>query len=733
MAPLVRFGLFEANLATGELFKNGVRVKLQEQPFRLLAMLLERPGELVTRDELQAALWPAAEFGEFEQGLNTAIRKVRQALGDDAQNPRFVETLPRKGYRFLAPVQTSGAAPADPPADPPAPVPAPTAPPPSRRFGLLIAVAVLALGAAALWIVRRPSQLEPVPFDPVPLTSLPGLERGPAFSPDGRQIAFGWTGESAGPFDIYIKDIHSEKVTRLTNGHPYAFGAAWSPDGRHIAFARAVPEGANRIGIFLVPAAGGPEVKLADTTTADNRPYHPVVAWSPDSKWLVITDLPDRSDPRPCLFLFSVETGERRRLTTVPADARSDVAPVLSWDGRRLAFLRNVTIARNDIYVLPLTRAYAPASEPYRLDTKDVSGIASIAWLPDNRRVIAANGWRYGARSRNGLWILDTDRVLDPAYIKGSEAGAATVATARNGSIAYASAQSDANIWRVTLDAAHKPTSAPAPFIASTADDIVPKFSADGSRIVFISKRGGSEDVWTCAADGSNPTQVTHTGFAGSPAWSPDGTHIVFDLFHDQQYDVYSVLAAGGPPRRLTDHPAVDGVASYSADGQFIYFLSLRSGSQQIWRIKTDGSDPTQITRNGAYLPRASADGRYVYYFTRANAAIRRVPANGGEEVELFTGVAGFLNFTVTPDSIYYIPEANKTNNQFWVYRYDLAAKSHQPVLQISQPNQFASLWNPDSYLVRVTHGLTVSPDGKALLWAQTDQGGSDLMLLPHR
>ena len=104
---LARFGLFELNLQTGELRKRGERVAFQEQPFQVLARLVSRPGELVTREELQAALWPHAVFVDFDHGLNKAVAKIRHALGDLADSPRFVETLERRGYRFIAPVELS--------------------------------------------------------------------------------------------------------------------------------------------------------------------------------------------------------------------------------------------------------------------------------------------------------------------------------------------------------------------------------------------------------------------------------------------------------------------------------------------------------------------------------------------------------------------------------------------------------------------------------------------------
>src|SRR6185503_18933214 len=102
---VLRFGVFQVDLRAGELFKQGIKIKLQQQPFRVLALLLEHPGEVVTREELRQAIWPAGTFVEFDLGLAAAIHKVRSALGDSAEHPRLVETLPRRGYRFIAAVE----------------------------------------------------------------------------------------------------------------------------------------------------------------------------------------------------------------------------------------------------------------------------------------------------------------------------------------------------------------------------------------------------------------------------------------------------------------------------------------------------------------------------------------------------------------------------------------------------------------------------------------------------
>ena len=128
-ARVIRFGVFEVDLRAGELRNSGLKIKLQEQPFQVLEMLLRRPGDVVTREELQKAVWPADTFVDFDRGLNKAVNKIREALGDSADNPRLVETLPRRGYRFIAPVDVDAGA-------EPSPGPANAGPPSPRGLSL---------------------------------------------------------------------------------------------------------------------------------------------------------------------------------------------------------------------------------------------------------------------------------------------------------------------------------------------------------------------------------------------------------------------------------------------------------------------------------------------------------------------------------------------------------------------------------------------------------------------
>jgi DNA-binding winged helix-turn-helix (wHTH) protein len=249
---VIRFGLFELDLSAGELRKQGRNIKLQDQPLQVLELLLSRAGEVITREELQQALWPADTFVEFDQGLNTAIKKIRLALGDSADNPRFIETLPRKGYRFIAPVGER---------ETPAPIPAPAVR--MRGWWWLASAGLVAVAAGcALWLLDRSGKARPAVPVPVPLTTYPGRQKAPSFSPEGDRVAFSWDGPKNDNNDIYVKLIGADQPVRLTKDPAADENPAWSSDGRWIAFQRW--SSGEKVGIFLIPAVGGAERKLTE-------------------------------------------------------------------------------------------------------------------------------------------------------------------------------------------------------------------------------------------------------------------------------------------------------------------------------------------------------------------------------------------------------------------------------------------------------------------------------------
>ena len=263
---MIQFGIFEVDLRAGELRRNGARVRLQEQPFQVLATLLERPGEVVTREELQSRLWPADTFVDFDHSLNAAVRRLRDALGDTAENPRFVETVARRGYRFLAPVNG---------ASHPAvtEIKAPAAKPGRKWWIAGAAVLLLAGLVVGLFVGRRgsPSSSPTSPVTGRRLTANPDEDpvSSAALSPDGKYLAFS---DDTGS---YLRQIDTGETHPLAL--PEGFKAkpvAWFPDGTHI-LATSVAGPAQEPGLWQLSALGGSPRKLALATSVAGPAQEP--------------------------------------------------------------------------------------------------------------------------------------------------------------------------------------------------------------------------------------------------------------------------------------------------------------------------------------------------------------------------------------------------------------------------------------------------------------------------
>jgi Tol biopolymer transport system component len=254
----------------------------------------------------------------------------------------------------------------------------------------------LSLGAGTLWFTRPPVKIPEAALNPVPLATYPGFQSQPSFSPDGNQVAFVWNGEKQDNFDIYVKMIGTNgSPLRLTTDAAKDYGPAWSPDGRFIAFLRVLPSG--KAAVLLIPAIGGLERKIAEILPGGDP------AWSPDGNWLVISEK-DSETEHYALSLLSLDTGEKRKLTSPPKEFFGDTDPSFSPDGRSVVFSRGIDVhmsGLSDLYLLTLSDGLKPAGEPRRI-TFGNQGAEDPTWTPEGREIVYAAG----SQVLRGLWRI---------------------------------------------------------------------------------------------------------------------------------------------------------------------------------------------------------------------------------------------------------------------------------------------------------------------------------------
>jgi len=357
-----------------------------------------------------------------------------------------------------------------------------------RRLVDVLAVIVLVITVAAVtrWISRGSSSQDALsPMTITPFTSYPGVILVPKFSPDSSQIAFLWDrGEGKG-FDVYVKLIGETTPLRLTNAPSDIYGLTWSPDGHRVAVLR--PGEAS--GVFAVSALGGPERRLAEV----KFPTWPSVGldWSPDGKWLA---LPDKNSVRgpSSIFLFSLETGERRQLTT-PASTSSDYMPMFSPDSTLVAFVRQ----RVGLFVVPVQ-----GGESKKITAVDAV-VDGIDWTSDGTQLIF--GTLSGGTAPASLWRValaggNAERL--------PQLGSASMwwpsVSRRGNRFAFVQEVENSNIWQFQLTSPGQVSGRPAKLISSTRNESGMQYSPDGKRIAFVSNRTGGTQIWTSARDGSN-------------------------------------------------------------------------------------------------------------------------------------------------------------------------------------------------------------------------------------
>jgi Tol biopolymer transport system component/DNA-binding winged helix-turn-helix (wHTH) protein len=701
----VRFAEFELDLDVGELRRRGVPVSIPDQPLRVLELLVEHAGSVVSREQLRARLWPADTFVDFEHGLNAAVKRLRDALGDSADRPRFIETVPKRGYRFVAPVE--GLAPPPSAEDPVRPR--------GTRRRILAAAAALAVVVAGIggWRLLRPTPT-PEPLSRLRrLTFDSGLQTEPTVSRDGTLIAY--ASNQSGNFDIWVRPLAGGDPVQVTNHPADDTQPDWSPDGKWIAFRSErtwIDAGSQRStgGLF--------RVSVADRRVEQISPDGFAPRYSPDGVRLVFGSGAFYSST---YYLAAANGTGAAAIAGAPSVTASRAATAIGWHpGGRLTFLHGrpgvlrLSSLSTDSRTVVEHKAAAAVDARVASLVLVIADREPLAWSADGRTLY------FVARINNlkSLWQITVDASLTmvdgPRRVTTTGELHGRPVAMPGGGVAFASSTSGRRVWLFRLDASGRALAeAPTPATPPEWNTSQPALSPDGSQMVIhaVPIGGSQEELSLLRLDGGDPRRVRT--LSGDERvflthWSPDGGRLLYgyrfgpmgsrrssirllDLATLQEsnvtsdapftsadnpsgwsHDGTSVLANGS--RYVSDGVAIVRVrlaaapkaeakaavlvtsadrglwnASESPDGRWVCYnaTDLREGRDSaLYVVPAGGGEPRSLT-TGEWddYPRWSADGRFVYFVSRRGARF----GLWGIRFDTARGVSDGAAFEITP------------------------------------------------------------------------------------
>lgn len=440
-------------------------------------------------------------------------------------------------------------------------------------------------------------------------------------------------------------------------------------------------------------------------------PSFPPLDWSPDGKLIAFSAAPPGHSSS-SISLLTLETLETRRLGDSIV-GNQDWGPAFSPDGKELAFVRsNGTLTRGEIFIMS-----ADGSGTRRLTFDDAWIPTPPAWTRDGKSIVFSS-------TRSGLPTLWRIPLSGAPAVQITQVGAKAFhpAVAASGHrLAYQQEMGSSSLWNLELSGIGK-INARRRVTASKGRNGAAELSPDGTRIVFVSDRSGSNEIYTCDADGSSLLQLTNLGNArapGIPRWSTDGQKIAFDSVLGGHTVILVIQANGGTPRLLTDQASDNLNPSWSRNGNWIYFTSNRSGQWQIWKIPSKGGNALQLTRQGGFAGFESADGSSFYYAkTKFDPDIWRIQLPDGQESMVSSRIhlQQWTGWALSDKGIFFVREGPDAHP---VLRFfDFATSRVKEVASLEK--QPWPLW------------ISASTDGRFVAYQQVDMAVSNIMLLDN-
>jgi len=487
-------------------------------------------------------------------------------------------------------------------------------------------------------------------------------------------------------------------MLRLTQHPSEWLSPEWSPDGTQIAFHRIAGEDT---GIYVVPALGGPERKLRSTRVpyADAAP----ISWSPDGKWIAFGD-PLPMEPADRIFLLSLDTLEARPLPH-NSKCRHEANPTFSHSGAKLAY-----VCVRSTNGLELTTIELPDGEPKPV-VLVADYMAGFTWAADDSKLVISVD--------NGVpelfEALLTDGQLRRLPLPPN--AARPVVSPKGESLAYSASSNKVNIWRKDLLSPQLP---PIKLISSTQIQTQPQYSPDGKHIAFNSNRSGPWNLWMSDADGTSLVQLSKLEIAigGTSSWSPDSKQIAVGAKPRESNETYIVDVSKRVSKKLVTNSMDTGTPSWSRDGKWIYFRAHEAFGHRLYKCPADGGQKVLVSADPDSIgPMESSDGQAVYFAERElNAQLMKVSLqrpNSEVMAKELPRVSNWTMWTIADGGIYFVP-ADRPRS---LGHFDFTTKQIREVFKVEK---------------NFENGLSVSPDGRWLLYSQVDEENSDIMLVDH-